>query len=289
MTEEQPRIVVGFDGSDESVAALVSTLGIARGLDATVEVVTSWRWPITWSTPPVAHAWSPHEDAEEIRSHAEQIVTEHAPAGVRATARTVEAGAAAGLVDAAAGAELLVVGNRGRGGFRGLLLGSVSSACLHHAPCPVLVHRGPAGTESDRGKEIVVGVDGSHESGQALRYAVRLARRLGLPVRTVTTWQWPPALNRDAPPFDYWTPEGEARATASSALDAAEDLLDDDVALTSQLIEGPPAAVLIEESRNAAVLVLGSRGLGGFQGMLVGSVSQECAQHAGCPVLVHRG
>lgn len=134
----------------------------------------------------------------------------------------------------------------------------------------------------------MVGVDGSPESGRALRFAITLARGLGLPVRTITTWQWPEALNRDEPPFDHWSPEQDALATASPALEAAEDLIDDDVDVTSDLVEGRPAEVLLDASRDAALLVLGSRGLGGFRGLLVGSVTQECAQHASCPVVVHR-
>jgi len=193
------------------------------------------------------------------------------------------------LLGAAEDADLLVVGSRGRGGFRGLLLGSVSAACIQHAPCPVLVHRGDETSGGTGGTgAIVVGVDGSPESGRALRFAVSLARDLRRDVRTITTWQWPDALNRDEPPFDHWSPERDARATASSALDAAEDLVDDDVRVTSELVEGSPAAVLLDASRDAALLVLGSRGLGGFRGLLVGSVGHECAQHAACPVVVHR-
>ena len=292
------RIVVGFDGSEPATAALDRSLTLAEAVGASVEVVTSWRWPLTWSTLPVANTWSPLHDAEEIRQHAVEVLERRALRSVEVTTRTVEGGAADVLLGAAEDADLLVVGSRGRGGFRGLLLGSVSAACIQHAPCPVLVHRGDetsgrtggiGGTGGTGGTDaIVVGVDGSPESGRALRFAVSLARDLRWDVRTITTWQWPDALNRDEPPFDHWSPERDARATASSALDAAEDLVDDDVRVTSELVEGSPAAVLLDASRDAALLVLGSRGLGGFRGLLVGSVGQECAQHAACPVVVHR-
>ncbi|WIB34361.1 universal stress protein [Curtobacterium sp. MCSS17_005] len=287
MAEPQGRIVVGFDGSDEAAGALHATLRLAERLSSTVDVVTTWRWPITWSSPPIGSSWSPLHDAEEIRAQANALISSPPSPPSAATTRTVEGGAAEALVDAARGAELLVVGTRGRGGFRGLLLGSVSTACMQHAPCPVLIHR--AQDPSDReSRTIVVGVDGSHDSGEALRFAVTLARRLGYAIRTVTTWQWPSALNRKAPPFDHWSPEADARATASSALDAAADLFDDDVQITSEMVEGPAAAVLLEASQDAAFLVLGNRGLGGFKGLLVGSVSQECAQHAACSVIIHR-
>lgn len=292
-TETLDRIVVGFDGSEQSTTALDRTLTLAEGVGAAVDVVTSWRWPLTWSTLPVANTWSPLHDAEEIRQHAIEVIERRGPRTVEVTTRTVEGGATEALLDAAADADLLVVGSRGRGGFRGLLLGSVSAACVQHATCPVLVHRGEDMTTSETTTQhgpgtIVVGVDGSPESGRALRFAVQLARRLGHDVRTITAWQWPEALNRDEPPFDHWSPEQDALATASSALDAAEDLIDDDVEVRSELVEGPAAAVLLEASRDATLLVLGSRGLGGFRGLLVGSVGQECAQHASCPVVIHR-
>ncbi|MFJ3033809.1 universal stress protein [Curtobacterium pusillum] len=287
------RIVVGFDGSEQSTAALERTLTLAEGVGAAVDVVTSWRWPLTWSTLPVANTWSPLHDAEEIRQHAVEVIERHGSHTVDVTTRAVEGGATEVLLGTAADADLLVVGSRGRGGFRGLLLGSVSAACIQHATCPVLVHRGedtttPDTTAPDGRGTIVVGVDGSPESGRALRFAVLLARKLGHDVRTITTWQWPEALNRDEPPFDHWSPEQDALSTASSALDAAEDLIDDDVQVRSELVEGPAAAVLLEASRDATLLVLGSRGLGGFRGLLVGSVGQECAQHASCPVVIHR-
>jgi nucleotide-binding universal stress UspA family protein len=279
------RIVVGFDGSDESASALERAASLAEALHAGLDIVTAWRWPLTWSTIPVASTWSPLHDAEEIRQHAVELLERRAAPGLDAVARTVEGGTAEVLLAASAGAGLLVVGSRGRGGFRGLLLGSVSAVCIQQADCPVLVDRAEVDATA---RTIVVGVDGSPESGRALRFAVVLARHLGHDVRTITTWQWPRALNRDAPPFDHWSPEQDALATASSALDAAEDVIDDDVSVTSELVEGPAAEVLLEASRDAALLVLGSRGLGGFKGLLIGSVSQECAQHATSPVVVHR-
>lgn len=285
MAEDIRRIVVGFDGSDQATAALERSVALAEALDARLEIVTSWRWPLTWSTVPVANTWSPLHDAEEIRQHAVELLERHASPGLDVMARTVEGGAAEVLLATAADAGLLVVGSRGRGGFRGLLLGSVSAACIQQATCPVLVHRGE---EDPTARTILVGVDGSPESGSALRFAVVLARHLGHAVRAVTTWQWPAALNRDEPPFERWSPEQDALATASSALDAAEDLIDDDVTVTSELVEGPAAEVLLEAGRTASLLVLGNRGLGGLKGLLVGSVSQECAQHATCPVVVHR-
>jgi len=68
------RIVVGFDGSEPATAALDRTLTLAEAVGASVEVVTSWRWPLTWSTLPVANTWSPLHDAEEIRQHAVEVL-----------------------------------------------------------------------------------------------------------------------------------------------------------------------------------------------------------------------
>ena len=137
-------------------------------------------------------------------------------------------------------------------------------------------------------KRIVVGVDGSHLSIEALRKASRLAAVLGCSLHAVTVWEYAVSL---APPIptDSWSPLTEARHTLNDALDEAfgEDLPSD---LERTALVGLPVELLIEGSRGAEMLVVGSRGRGGFAGLLLGSVSSVLAAHAHCPVLiVHRG
>lgn len=134
------RIVVGVDGSDNALEALRWAVAEAELRDATVEAVTSWHYPT------VGVEFAPVADPETFEGAATQSLQE-AVAKVcpddasrqRVRAMVVQDTPVRALVDAAQGADLLVVGSRGRGGFTGLLLGSVSAQCVHHAPCPVVV------------------------------------------------------------------------------------------------------------------------------------------------------
>ena len=143
--EERKQIVVGLDGSRLSIEALWKARRLAAVLDCRLQVVTVWESAISL-TPPVASAtWSPHAEAEHTLNEAlEEAFGADVPEDLVRTplvGQTVEL-----LIEASRGAEMLVVGNRGRGGFAGLLLGSVSSVLAAHARCPVLiVHRGEAG------------------------------------------------------------------------------------------------------------------------------------------------
>jgi nucleotide-binding universal stress UspA family protein len=144
-------IVVGIDGSNESLEALRWALGEARLRGTGLRAVRVWEYPFvapsaewTLGTPtpqPVA------VDPQEVRHLAEtqlaQVVSEVEPngTGVRIEQEVIEGHPANALVEASKGADLLVVGSRGHGGFAGLLLGSVSQACVHHAHCPVVVIR----------------------------------------------------------------------------------------------------------------------------------------------------
>ncbi|MCE7481818.1 universal stress protein [Microbacterium profundi] len=133
--------------------------------------------------------------------------------------------------------------------------------------------------DSDR---IIVGVDGSKSSVSALRYAAHLAAALDAPLEAVTTWTAPlvdPYLAVD------WSPEKEARDVLDVAVQDAFDKTPP-VGLTRSVLHGTPAHTLIELSNSCSMLVLGSRGHGGFAGLLLGSVSAACARHARCPVLI---
>jgi nucleotide-binding universal stress UspA family protein len=138
------RIVVGVDDSPQAAAALEWALDEARLRKASVEVVHTWLFPLMGDLPGAAVDTLVHDleqGAAEVLNRVVDDVAGPDP-GVPIERRVVEGGAAAILVDVAVGADLLVVGSRGRGGFKGLLLGSVAQQCLHHAPCPVVVVRG---------------------------------------------------------------------------------------------------------------------------------------------------
>ena len=137
-------------------------------------------------------------------------------------------------------------------------------------------------------KRIVVGVDGSSLSLVALRTAHRLADLLGCHIQAVTVWSYPVALAVPIPSTE-WTPRVEAESALDETLAAAfgQELPE---GLTKTAVAGQPVHVLVEASRGAEMLVVGSRGRGGFKGLLLGSVSSAAAAHAHCPVLiVHPG
>ena len=139
---------------------------------------------------------------------------------------------------------------------------------------------------------IVVGVDGSPASQQALRWARFLTAATNSPLAVVSVWDpgsvygWA-AGGWSAIPAD-WDPSLEAKQSLESTLDAVF-AGQRPVGLKSAVIEGNVARVLLEVTRGARMLVVGSRGHGGFAGLLLGSVSSACAEHATCPVLVVHG
>lgn len=133
-------------------------------------------------------------------------------------------------------------------------------------------------------KPIVVGVDGSTSSIEALRKAAELARMMNVPLEAVTAWQFPVTYDASFPTGE-WSPEGDAEDILTEAIEQAfPDGRPE--GLRTSIRPGPVAASLIDMSDHASMLVLGSRGRGGFVGLLLGSVSATCAQHARCPVLI---
>jgi nucleotide-binding universal stress UspA family protein len=133
------RIVVGVDGSDTSREALRWALDEARRRQASVDVVQAWHVPFVVGAAYTGE-FDPQAFAEEARLALDQTVGSVDATGVPAVEPIlVSDSPARALLDAAKGATLLVVGSRGRGGFSGLLLGSVSQQVVHHAPCPVVV------------------------------------------------------------------------------------------------------------------------------------------------------
>jgi nucleotide-binding universal stress UspA family protein len=135
---------------------------------------------------------------------------------------------------------------------------------------------------------IVVGVDGSGPSKDALRWAARYAKLVGGKLDMVTTWDYPTSFGWIPPYPEDFDPQKEAsRALAQTA----EEVLGSDpgVEVTATVTQGHPAPVLVDASRGASLLVVGCRGHGEFVGMLIGSVSEHCVANAHCPVVVIRG
>ncbi|MDM7991387.1 universal stress protein [Arthrobacter sp. zg-Y877] len=135
------RIVVGVDGSEESLEALRLARRLADLLDCRIDAITVWEFPAMLATPFPTTEWSPRVEAERGLAEAVEAAFEGNGTPEGLTQSAVSGQAAGVLMEASRGAEMLVVGNRGRGGFAGLLLGSVSTTVAAHAYCPVLIAR----------------------------------------------------------------------------------------------------------------------------------------------------
>jgi nucleotide-binding universal stress UspA family protein len=135
--------------------------------------------------------------------------------------------------------------------------------------------------------EFVVGVDGSDDSAMALRWAAAAANAAGVPVRAVQSWIHPRAAILPIAPVPVSAEQMDAQ-THEAITAIVTDTLGSTDAVTTTVLRGSPAGALLGTVSPDSVLVLGSRGLGGFTGLLLGSVSQECVEYASCPVVVVR-
>jgi nucleotide-binding universal stress UspA family protein len=161
-------------------------------------------------------------------------------------------------------------------------------ACQCVRPCRRLCRRATLEGEvvvTMADKRIVVGVDGSPSSMKALRWAIRQAELTGAEVEAVTAWSYPSGYGWDTSGDGAIDFEGNAGKLLFEALAEVSGIAPD-VVVEPVVAYGHAADVLVRAAEGADLLVVGSRGHGGFAGMLVGSVSQHCVQHARCPVLV---
>ena len=136
--------------------------------------------------------------------------------------------------------------------------------------------------------DIVVGVDGSPSAKAALRWALKQAELTGARIQAVTAWELPLYYGW-AGVMPYHDFAAIAGKTLAESVQEVVGLDEPVVEVRESVVAGHAAQILLDLSNHAALLVLGSRGHGGFAGTLLGSVSQHCVQHARCPVVVVRG
>jgi nucleotide-binding universal stress UspA family protein len=285
-------IVVGYDGSPGSRDALGWALAEAGMRRAAVRLVYAYEWPAGAGmlVPPVPASLDP-----ELRKAAEDMMTEavadaaaNAPADVPVTGVVVGGSAVVCLCDQSVDATMVVLGSRGLGGFTGLVAGSVSVAVAAHAHSPVVVVRHD-GAGNPNGP-VVIGIDESAEARLAAGFAVREAAERGVGLVAVRAWTTP-----------AWALRGEARRLELDVdeVETAERHLVREVIepwsaghpgvdVAIRLIPGAAAHALVTASAGAQLVVVGSRGRGGFRGLLLGSVSHQLLHHARCPVAVVR-
>ncbi|HEY3009530.1 MAG TPA: universal stress protein [Micromonosporaceae bacterium] len=282
-------VVVGVDGSESSLAAVrvaVREAGLRR---RSLRVVHAFVWPLVQGS---MTGLVQREPDTVLRRDAEQIVRDavaeaaKADPDVAVTGDLVTGRAGGTLVDASREAALIVLGDRGLGGFAGLLVGSIAVQVAAHGACPVLVVRGrehPSGP-------VVVGVDGSASSDAAVEMAFEEASARGAQLLAVHFWTGPVSTGPgDMLPlvYDYDDVEADEVRLLAESLAGWRDRYPD-VPVTRRVIRGHPAHGLVDESAQAQLLVVGARGRGGFTGLLLGSVSQAVLHHAACPVAIVR-
>ena len=284
------ELVVGVDGSAASYAAVGWTAQEAtiRGLPVRLVHVVA---PTSMSSTEAPNDTITHEQevkARHVIDQARRIVD-----GVQGEARLkvrVEiryAGVLATLVDASRDAHMIVVGARGFDGFGWHMLGSVSAGLLHHAHCPVTIVRDPesAGREIHDDAPVVVGIDGSRASEAATALAFEEASRRRVPLVALHAWSDVgvfPILGMD---WHVYRDEGDE--VLGERLAGWQEIYPD-VQVHRRLVCDVPARWLVNESDSAQLVVLGSRGRGGFDGLHLGSVSSAVAQSARVPVIVVR-
>ena len=196
------------------------------------------------------------------------------------------------LIDEATQARLLVLGSHGLGGFSGILAGSVAVALVTHGQCPVAVIRGamPDTTPPTEGP-VVVGVDGSPASEEAVAIAFDEASLRGVDLIAVHTWTEYTSDTAYAYARQYLSELDDVEAREAERL--AERLAGwqekyPDVTVRRVVTRDRPVRCLLHHATDAQLLVVGSRGRGSFAGMLLGSTSQALIYHAPCPLVVAR-
>lgn len=280
-------IIVGIDGSEQSEQAMIWALDEAARIKAPVCLVHVMEWlPEFMEVLSEAANRRVVEQAQQTANAAlakaqglcpEVATTVQIEPGLQTTV----------LCDMSKDARMLVLGSRGRGGFLGLLAGSVCETVSAHAHCPVVMVRAmPAATRLP----VVVGVDPSASGVLAIRFAFEQAAAREVAVIGVRAWpapmlapNHPPALRHE----ELSTLESAERALLDRLLSEASAGFPG-VLPEGRLVAGSAAAAVLALSEHAQLAVVGSRGHGGFAGALLGSVSRQVLHHAPCPVAIVR-
>lgn len=283
------RVVVGVDGSPGAAEALRWAVEEAALHKHSVSALYAWGFIDRYHEGGDRTFDPDYGDAEALAKLDQAVGRALGPgdAPVTLDRQVVHQEPVPALLRAAAGADLLVVGARGLGGFARLLVGSVSGQCLEHAPCPVAVVRPPDATRRDGPRRVVVGLDGSEAAQRALEWALDEVRARGAVLDVVHAWDLPLIGNIGALAFDPILCQDLGHEMLDEAI-SASDARATGVDVHRILARGSAARVLIERGRHADLVVVGARGRGGFAGLLLGSVSHRVAHDAPCPVVVLR-
>lgn len=282
-------VVVGVDGSEEALTAVEWAARQAHRLRRPLRVVHAFEWPlfhVRLGPPPGAPPWTGLTNAaQRIVSDAVERAQEAAPEA-EVEGEYVEGLRRPVLLAETEHAHLIAVGSRGLGGVGALLIGSTGVELSARSACPVVVVPHP-GDDSPRAG-LVAAVDCSESSRLALEHALAEAAVRGVGLRVVLAWQGEglrTAPGKGETPADHAATEEDARSRLAQFV-APHRERHPQVSIQEQVVRGSPRKTLVGETSGAELLVLGSRGLGEFRGLVMGSVSQAVLHQAGCPVAV---
>ncbi|MEV6523774.1 universal stress protein [Longispora sp. NPDC051575] len=287
------HVVVGVDGSDTALAAVDWAADAAARRGRPLRIVHAYIWPaMHLPDGPV----SSREVLAGLRAQAGEYL---AQAAGRVTARhpdlrvdpiLVEGAAAAVLLGESRAAAMVVLGHRGLGGFTGLLVGSVGVQVAAHAACPTVIVRPHLLPPGPGAGNVVVGVDGAGGSERALEFAFTEASLNRVGLTAVHAWRWPLSTEPGEmlpPVHDPELAGAEEQRVLTEVLAGWQERFPD-VKVTHHLVAGRAGRALIDASPGAHLVVVGSRGRGGFAGLLLGSVSQAVLHHADGTVAIIR-
>lgn len=289
-TTKRP-VTVGTDGSAGSRTALDWAVNEARRRGLPLRIVHVLEWPLQGG---MVVSQTAARVIEELRDSARTVLQEQydhvrsVASDVAVSGHLFDGNTAQQLIEESAEAELLVLGQRGLGGFNGLLLGSNSSTVSAHAHCPVLVVAAAASHGPGAPERVVLGMDGSQGAQLAAEVAFEEASRRRLPLLAVLAWTTPGpvAAYGPTPVYDEMDTGAQYQLEQLTGSIAAWREKYPQVGVEERLVHAAPAAGLLAALEPTSLLVVGSRGRGGFRGLLLGSTSQAMLHHAPCPVLV---
>jgi nucleotide-binding universal stress UspA family protein len=298
-TRPSHAVVAAVDGSACGTRALRYAIAEATARHRPLRVVHVWGTPpssgaIGIALPP-AIIVDVRDAARAVLQEAQDVVRDSGFEGASDFV-LVEGSAAHVLIGQSEDADLVVMGSRGLGGLGSLVLGSVSQQVASHASSPTVVLRDeqpghpddaarPSGLPDAAGR-VVVGIDGSPASTDAVAFAFDHAALHHLGVLAVHAGERPRTDRRLSAEEDRQVQDGEQRVVSHSLAGYAEKYTD--VALEEVTVPGSPAEALVAASRGAALVVVGSRGRGGFRSLLLGSTGHAVLHHAHAPVAVVR-
>jgi nucleotide-binding universal stress UspA family protein len=289
------KILLATDGSEDAELAAIAAMDLSKRTQAELHVVHAWRPLPHYAYPSlVPERYHPPHEGGARRVLEEQVGRIEKAGGTVAEAHLVVGRPADVILDLGEqiGVGLIVVGSRGLGPVKRLLVGSVSESIVHHAKCPVLVVRGGAGSWPP--VRIVIGEDLSEDAHSAARLGVTLGKLMGAETLLVHTYQGMPPHPETLPQADrelYGAMVEKHLRQVEPALEERAAELEEayDVRPQIRIVPGESAQVLseiAEEGGGPSLLVVGSRGLGTSERMLLGSISSKVLRAASGPVLV---